>query len=278
MLIKYSYMGNGCCHQVDCAQARQAGQPCNQTDLPPPAYDDWNAYRADLDKALDETETSNRCGRPGGSAAAGFKLMYDQVPRAFITSGRFTRYLADRRVSVLHLVREATLLRVASIRQGGGIHSKNMTMARMTQADSKVRWKGMEVAWGGTGPFGGTYYGVHTPMHLAAAVQFLEAADGDWKKVLAFQTASLRSLYVAYEHLLSAAGYNDHMQRVSFFVFGGSSTATRRPARNASNFLLKLHKSTCESRIADFDSLRISILGTSTLAACNFITALNLAS
>jgi hypothetical protein len=48
------------------------------------------------------------------AAAVGYKLMYDQVILQFLTDGNFIQYLKENSSNVIHLVKEAKVLKIAS--------------------------------------------------------------------------------------------------------------------------------------------------------------------
>jgi len=147
------------------------------------------SYTAHLERALVKVAESSRCGIDGAGGAAGFKLMYDQipdhlvepVPRGRQEAAPLMKWLAERRVSVVHLVREAMILRTASGLQtehdvpNFRMHTNNESLATEMAARAK-------------------------PMHLnartlPASVRAVEATDRAWQLLLMF-SSGLRYLYL----------------------------------------------------------------------------------
>ena len=70
---------------------------------------EWSKYEQDLNNAFDEACKGNP------SLSIGFKLMYSQVPLQFLEDGKLETYLRENNVSIIHLVREAKILKMVSI-------------------------------------------------------------------------------------------------------------------------------------------------------------------
>jgi LPS sulfotransferase NodH len=148
-----------------------------------------DSYTVSLERALTKAAESSRCGLDGAGGAAGFKLMYDQIPDHLVAvpKGRqeaapLMKWLAERRVSVVHLVREATILRFASQSQTewAGVpnfhgHTNNESLAAAMAARAKpMHWE---------------------PHTLPARVRAVEATDRAWQLLLMF-SSGLRYLYL----------------------------------------------------------------------------------
>jgi len=68
----------------------------------------FSDYVTDLERAFDEA-----CCK-GSALSIGFKLMYNQIPPQFLEDGKLESYLREHNVSIIHLVREAKILRMVS--------------------------------------------------------------------------------------------------------------------------------------------------------------------
>jgi hypothetical protein len=154
LLLKYSYMGNGCCPKKD----PDTGLPIGYGDLT------YEQYQHDFDTAMtksilrakqhqDVEKKVPRGGGGGGSSssssstsvvavvdrAAGFKLMYDQIPPMFVDS--LIQHFVQEDIAILHMVREATILRMASVNNYKTkkiLHTTNTTLAALTAETSEL--------------------------------------------------------------------------------------------------------------------------------------------
>ena len=124
-----------------------------------------------------------RRAAPAASSACGFKLMRDQVPRALVP--HFFDWLAERRIRVVHLVREASILRLASHVAGGPAHTTDHAHVAESRQSPKMQW--------GAGDA------------VGAAVRNIEAANDWWHDRLQFHPR-VTYHYVAYESLVSEGG------------------------------------------------------------------------
>ena len=68
----------------------------------------WHSWVKDVNHAFQALQEEH-CQGVLTRQAVGFKLMYDQVPEHLIS--KFLEYVAQHNITVLHLVREATILR-----------------------------------------------------------------------------------------------------------------------------------------------------------------------
>ena len=81
------------------------------------AFDEW---RDAADAAFDAVAGASPAG-----GAVGYKLMYNQVPAHLLKE--FGKWVLQRRICVVHLVREATVLRLASIQQSNRQQEMHVT-------------------------------------------------------------------------------------------------------------------------------------------------------
>lgn len=198
----------------------------------------WDAWRADAERAFDAL----RRAAPAASTACGFKLMRDQVPRALVP--RFLDWLAARRIRVAHLVREASILRLAShVAAEGSIHSNDPARVAETRRGAKMRWRAAGA--------------------VAAAVRDIERGNDWWHERLQFHPRLVYH-YVAYESLVGdgAAAYAADVVR-----FLGPRAAAD-PFALVDGGLLALHERACADRVERFDALAPFLNGTRCEAAC----------
>ena len=103
----------------------------------------WAEWQTEAEGAFAALRKKQGCH--GGGAgdqqrAIGFQLMYDQVPPQH--TGRFLEYVASRNITVLHLVREATVLRLASHMQTHSPrwHTADKAEAMRLREAPTMRW------------------------------------------------------------------------------------------------------------------------------------------
>lgn len=240
----------------------------------------WSRYREDFVKAMLDAQsaaqeepcitTSSENTALAGSepsscvvsgnktAAVGFKVMYDQIPRQFVGhDGQFARFLKENDIAVLHLVREATALTIASGRnnkeQKGKLHkmhTSNSTEMEAFRAAKPVKWDASFID----------------------QIHELEDKHGYWQKSLV-STPSLRYHHIPYEKLLAVDDRKDQLEQVSAFLFASSSKGGQPvvPVSPKETSLLQLHEPTCSERIANYILLRQKIQGTRTAEACDML-------
>ena len=203
-----------------------------------PKWDSWEEAQKFIDDAFDEV-----CEN-APSIAIGFKVMYDQIPEQFVRDGQFEQYLRENNIAVIHLVREAKILKIASLHDkeylkasgikagptGNNDHATNQRKVDDSVIIPKMPWK------------------VKVKEMLR-----LEEESNNWQKSIHFMT-SVRSFYLSYEHLLSEDSMEDNIAQVVSFLLMPSSVLFHEGLRpvNKNSDLLQLHSPRCSDRIENY--------------------------
>jgi hypothetical protein len=176
----------------------------------------------------------------GSHVAVGFKLMYDQVPAQLM--GKFLSYVAAQNISVVHLVREATVLRLASHQQTSVAHTSNATLAQQLHYEL-MKWTDGQA--------------------VAIAVKEIEEMHVKWQLRLQMYPL-IRYHYVSYESLLGSLR--------SFYlaecVRSLGLHAVDEPYAQIAASLVQLHEPTCEQRVERYHALAPFLNGTRSESAC----------
>jgi len=93
----------------------------------------WEDWKRDAENAFNRLTCKAQKGQHG---MVGFKLMYDQVPVQFID--KFLEWLQQQDITVVQLVREATILRIASQHHLSVAHTTNATLAARQKKRSQA--------------------------------------------------------------------------------------------------------------------------------------------
>eukprot|EP00316_Scyphosphaera_apsteinii_P016817 CAMPEP_0119314000 /NCGR_PEP_ID=MMETSP1333-20130426/31227_1 /TAXON_ID=418940 /ORGANISM="Scyphosphaera apsteinii, Strain RCC1455" /LENGTH=202 /DNA_ID=CAMNT_0007319009 /DNA_START=372 /DNA_END=980 /DNA_ORIENTATION=- len=97
----------------------------------------WQSWAADAHNAFQTMQKQYCMGLR--KAVVGYKLMYDQVPNHLIPD--FLQFVAQHNITVVHLVREATILRLASHHQSSISHSNNATLVAKLHYAQWTQWR-----------------------------------------------------------------------------------------------------------------------------------------
>lgn len=191
---------------------------------------------------------AQNCG--GAHTTVGFKLMYDQIPQHL--SSEFIAWVAGHNISVVHLVREATILSIASHVQTSHMQLSDGTRSEFfrdpefvakIQQPPKMHW--------------------NNAADLAAMVKRIEKSHEWWRMRLKLHPR-IRYHYVAYEQLLILGASEDIKDIVRFL---GPAPAID-PFSLVTDGFLRLHESRCDERIGRFHELKSYLNGTHTEVAC----------
>jgi len=205
MMIKYSYMN----HRVV--------EGYTSSTVP------WSKWRADSEAQWARLAASHaRDETPAG----GYKLMYDQVP--WRLRDDFIRYVVAENISVIHLVREATLLQVASHHQteAGKPHDRNASSAAASRASTP-------------------------PLAIPFAIVQKEirhklAEHRAWTELLRY-TPGIRYYHVTYEQLTDVAAENYLRSVVAFMADKGVDI--NLSSLSMASELNMLHEASCRKRV-----------------------------
>ena len=224
---------------------------------------EWSDYKKDLLKALDTaTNVNDQCGDHGssdassGSAAAGFKLMYDQIPYQFIEGRQFQNFLREHDVAIVHLVRDAKILTMASKYNNRKQFSSLKTMhTNNAKQAEEFRNTADKMPW---------------DKRIIRDVVQNEKVSDDWDRIMSSEPL-VRSHRVSYEKLLQEQDRRDQIAQIISFLLPYSSGSVHDVQVNTS--LLQLHEPTCSSRVAKYSAFRAhpDIANTKTATACDLI-------
>eukprot|EP00438_Fugacium_kawagutii_P004770 Skav203107 [mRNA] locus=scaffold447:359945:360919:+ [translate_table: standard] len=201
-----------------------------------------------------------------GKRIAGFKLMYDHVKGpgrdvngVYLPGAWFQDYLETRNVRILHLVREAAILSMASneqSRQGAQrlhikpvftFHTKKPNISAALMKDAMVQ------------------FGEHRVQELLKH----ERRTMAWWDFL--QLTGVPYHFVRYEDLISKK------QNVSaYMIFQFLGIKNRVPYPKFQGDFLRTHNHKCEDRVANFDTVKPLIQGTMSERACGELQLIDL--
>ena len=203
----------------------------------------WKQYKDDLDQAFAQVCEYNP------ATSIGFKLMYDQIPPKFIKDRRLQTYFENNGVNLIHLVREAKILVLASqhdVRERGFHHSTNSSSSK-PQETSPLHWGEKDIE----------------------KMLAMENTSLWWQDQVHKMTPLVQNYYVSYEHLLGEDKRKHLVGQISGFVSGSYD----RDARKANGVLLKQSESTCSSRITNYQAFRAhkKVINSRSAAACDLI-------
>lgn len=214
----------------------------------------WDDYKGELDRVFqticDEQKTP----------VIGFKLMHSQIPEEFKgEGGQFEQYVKENNIAIIHLVREAAVLRLAS-RHDAGVEQK-ITGHRVGHSENATWVQNLPQ--------------VKMPWNQQTIDTILknEEYNTQYETFFHFMT-SVRYYYLSYEHLLTRDGLEDHLSRIISFLM---PFTPYRQQVNLNETLLQLHSPTCSSRIENYDEFakELELAGASkTVLACRYINEL----
>lgn len=209
----------------------------------------WSEMNSKLNMAFDQT-----CEQYP-STAVGYKIMYDQIPSKF-RYREFEKYLQDNNIAIVHLVREAKVLRQASQHDVSAVkaasgkvvhHAYDSSEVNNLPKINKMQWKQAQVK---------------------KFLQLEEESD-EWNKQIHF-LPFVRDYYLSYENMLSREGLEDSIRQLISFLglpMCGYSVNTKA-------HLQQLHSPLCGERVEDYEELMSELNGTKTAAACRMLDAM----
>lgn len=210
----------------------------------------WDVYEESLDKAFEIS-----CAYASSDSVVGFKLMYNQIPDVFVSSepGPFGRYLQTHNVSVVHLVREAKILQLASLyskrtQNNDAVkklwHTKDKNLVEIFRNESKMPWTEGTIA----------------------KVQNFEREGMRWDTFVRSLT-SVPYHYLSYEDMV----IDKEAQLANVIAFLFLPAKTNLPSVRSSTTLLQMHETGCAARVANYTGFtkdeRVS--ESSTVRACD---------
>jgi hypothetical protein len=206
----------------------------------------WAQWSTAL-KAAFATVRKEFCPPGSHRRTVGFKLMYDQVPYQLVP--QFLSFLESNEVTVLHLVREAAVLRLASDIQSRGLQHSSDANELASHAAAPWQWD----------------------TKTGENIRALEWLNAAWSNLLRF-SPDIRYHYVAYEQLIGPK--RDNYFRELIRVTGGPGLpGSSSPFADVPGELLMLHEPTCEERVEQYAQLATELGGTRTRMACAMLAA-----
>jgi len=217
---------------------------------------EWSTYKQDLDAAFNEVCRTNP------ATSIGFKLMYNQIPPQFMADGSFESYLKEYGVSILHLVREAKILKLASAynnrhqkKKLKSMHTKNASIIALYRDTPKMPWTN------------GT---INEMLEL-------EDISVKWQTKIHFMPL-VPDYYLSYESLLVEEERREYLRQVFNFLspataVEGQQGSMRKDEIQDNSTLLQLHEPLCTDRIERYELFRNQPLvhGSRSIAACDLI-------
>ena len=222
-------------------------------------YKTWDMFETDLTNGLAEADGVNSCSSssPGLRQAAGFKIMYNNIPKSFVENGQFVDYLLQNNVAIIHLIREAKILRVSS--------QSTMKEEKLTKLDNNmphtIDQDKANMIKQTTAPF-------QWDNSTISMINDEESMDHQWEMLLKF-TPKLKYHRMMYEKMLLKDGLEREISQVLSFLHLDQPSATGKV--NLESHLLQLHKATCPGRVPNYGEFLQRIKGTRTAAACNYL-------
>lgn len=204
----------------------------------------WHDWHTSMDKAFQLVEQSEP-----DKSIIGFKLLYDQVPMHL--RQHFFRYLETYNIFVIHLVREATVLSIASATQlvNGIWTTSNKELAKDVTRQTKLVSFSDEV-W-------------------VNLVKETENIHHYWTTNLE-NSVKHKYVFVSYEKLITTDRNISITELLSFLSPGYNLLASDVEFLKIDP-IERLHESTCSSRVANYSHIHDLLYNTSTIKACDYL-------
>ena len=220
-----------------------------------------NVTREQWESAVDSA--FNRvCGEAGkmGKFIAGYKVMYDQVPKQegkFVEGEFFGGFLRSHGIRVLHLVREATILHIASL---FGL-SMDTKILNITDYNENYHTSNKEAAAARREKSPKMPVTENTILNM----KYLEREHETWLRFMMSTGAPYH--FVSYEEtMLDTYGTRGHM----ILQFLGVQNMSSHPPLQAATWQAQ-HKPSCEDRIENYERVEENISGTMSWRACKIL-------
>lgn len=217
----------------------------------------WESYENKMNESFGIVARRQSCGTSTGRQAAGFKLMYNEIPSEFRKSGQLLEYFVKNDVAVIHLVRDAKVLRIASESTMEEERGKMKTPLPHTLDESEAK-----------------LIAESTPLFewdekTMYTIKFEEKRDLQWEMLVKY-VPNTKYHKLTYEQLLTKDNLASEVsQLLSFLNLNQDDSEKSHP--NLNSELQRLHKGTCSGRVANYDQFRTAIEGTRTASACDYL-------
>ena len=158
--------------------------------------------------------------------------MYNQIPPQFIKNKKLETYFKDNGVHLIHLVREAKILNLASqqgvVERGrGSNHQTNPSLIRET---SSLKWN----------------------EKVIDKMLEMEKTALEWQVEIHKMTPFVQNYYVSYENILGEEKRNHLVGQIVAFLSGSFDP----DFKNVEGTLLKQSGSSCLSHILNYEEFR----------------------
>ena len=197
----------------------------------------WDVWVNDANRAFQLLQKEN-CQGILTRRAVGFKLMHDQVPEHLISN--FLEYVAQHNITVLHLVREAVILRLASHAQTSVSQSNNASFVATLRYQ---KWNPKD------------------PSLVVDQIKRTESVNAAWRRLLLFNPL-IKYHYVSYEQL-TGPWKQMYLEELIRFTGVEANAAALVPHE-----LVQLHEGTCSERVHEYANFATLLGETQTTAAC----------
>lgn len=241
-------------NSITCGAKRISGS-IRQSELMknhPKNYKSWQDFEDNMTMNLQRVIAASESSSSPNAHAAGFKLMYARIHPSKFDTERMIEYCVENDVAIIHLVRDAKVLRIASqstmekekhLLEVGLPHTVDKAKAAM------IRDQNTLFEW---------------DQSLIDQIKIEEDIDDQWERMLSF-APKLKYHRLTYEKMLSEDSLEVEISQIlSFFDLEQQSA-------NIDSQLLQLHKAVCPGRVANYDELRERMEGTRTAAACDYL-------
>ncbi len=223
----------------------------------PMSYSSWDEFETSISTSLEAVETTAKSVPSSKPQAAGFKTMYARVEPTMMESQKMIDYFVKNKVAVIHLVREAKILRIAS--QSTMEKDKEKLAIKKPHTINKsevemVREQSAPFQWDET---------------TISVIKNEERIDSEWENLLSF-TPNLEYHRLIYEKMLTEDSLKEEISKILAFLNLDQVNEEDEQVKIDSQ-LLQLHKASCNGRVVNYSDFRKSIDGTRTAAACDYL-------
>lgn len=209
---------------------------------------EWSTYEKDLDKAFNQVCTKSQ------EEVIGFKAMYDQIPQKFLKDGKLKTYLRENEISIIHLVREAKILNMASKYNNGVQNKEGKKMHARDENDAKAFRDTLKLPWNDG---------------LIDNMLKYEQEALEWQKTFHFMP-HVPDYHLSYELLLNKKDKIKTLSQLYVFLKEESPDNTILTLEGRYH---QLHETLCSDRIANYAEFRAhpKVQRSRSAAACDLI-------
>lgn len=214
---------------------------------------DWTDVKwSEFEKILD-TAFGIAC-KSKSALSIGFKVMYGQIPLRLLENGKFENYLRKNDVSIIHLVREAKILKIDSesnARLKSIWHAFSKSDAAALRDTPKLPWT----------------------EKIITKMLNLENLSTQWQRRI-YSIANISVYYLSYESLLEKNNFDKAFCQIFGFL---TNKIPNSSSIITDTNLFQIHKPLCSDRIENYENFRAhdKVRESRTAAACDMLQMLN---